>query len=229
MVKDLAALAGRVVAAPLGAIARRRGGKPMHPRGAVLDAVLERYGATPPFGVPWLDEAAADPVVVRLSRGAGLPTPLPDVLGLAVRLGGNAAPIDLLLSSTGRGPWSRLVPVPRVDALSTYSSIMAYSSAAGPVRIAALPATAGVESDPAPVADAAPEGGLAFTLAAAVGREEWRPFARLRSTGAREPLDPALRFDAVRNPPPGLRADGPMARFRRPAYATARVEGRPGR
>lgn len=226
---DLAELAGRAVAVPLGAIARRRGGKPMHPRGAVVDAVLERYGATPPFGVPWLDEVATDPVVVRLSRGAGLPTPLPDVLGLAIRLGDDATPVDLLLSSTGRGPWSRLVPVPRVDAECTYSSIMAYASAAGPVRIAALPGTSGVDSDPAPVAEAARRGDLVFTLAAAVGRGEWRPFARLRSTGAREPLDPTVRFDAVRNPPPGLRADGPMARFRAPAYATARMAGRPGR
>ena len=31
--------------------------------------------------------------------------------------------------------------------------------------------------------------------------------------------------DAVRNPPPGLVPDGPMARFRAPAYAAAR-EGR---
>ena len=108
---DLAELAGRVVAVPLGAIARRRGGKPMHPRGAVLDAVLERHGATPPFGVPWLDEVATDRVVVRLSRGAGLPAPLPDVLGLAIRLGGDAAPVDLLLSSTGRGPWSVLADI----------------------------------------------------------------------------------------------------------------------
>jgi len=228
-VTDLADLAGRVVAVPLGAIARRRGGKPMHPRGAVLDAVLERRGAVPSFGVPWLDEAAAEPVVVRLSRGAGLPAPLPDLLGLAIRLHGDQAPVDLLLSSTGRGAWTRLVPVPRVDAEATYCSIMAYSSAAGPIRIAALPETSGISSDPAPVADAAPDGGLAFTLAAAVGREAWRPFARLRSTGAREPLDPAIRFDAVRNAPPGLTADGPMARFRRPAYATARVAGPEGR
>ena len=226
---DLAELAGRAVAVPLGAIARRRGGKPMHPRGAVVDAVLERYGATPPFGVPWLDEVATDPVVVRLSRGAGLPTPLPDLLGLAIRLEHESARVDLLLSSTGRGRLTRLVPVPRVDAQSPYGSMMAYTSAAGSVRLAALPEATGVDSDPAPVADAARRGELVFTLAAAVGREEWRPFARLRSTGAREPLDPTVRFDAVRNPPPGLRADGPMARFRAPAYATARMAGRPGR
>lgn len=41
------------------------------------------------------------------------------------------------------------------------------------------------------------------------------------SWNAAEP-DPDLRFDAVRNPPPQLLADGPMARFRAPAHARAR-------
>ena len=226
---DLADLAGRLVAVPLGAVARRRGGRALHPRGAVFDAVLERHGAMPPLGVPWLDEARTEPVVVRLSRGAGLPAPLPDVLGLAIRLGDERAPVDLLLSSAGRGAWSRRVPVPRVGAEVPYGSIMAYSSSAGPIRIVALPETSGVASDPGPVAEAVAEGALAFTLAAAVGRGGWRPFARLCSTGSREPLDPAIRFDAVRNPPPGLVPDGPMARFRAPAYATARAAGQPGR
>jgi len=38
-------------------------------------------------------------------------------------------------------------------------------------------------------------------------------------------LDPDIRFDAVQNPPPGLVPDGPMARFRAPAYARARASG----
>ena len=225
---ELAQLAGRLVAVPLGAVARWRGGKPMHPRGVVLDAVLERHGSAPRFGVPWLDAVGTDEVVVRMSRGAGLPAPLPDVLGLAIRMTGDGGtPVDLLLSTTGRGPISRLIPVPRSDAAATYSSIMAYRSAAGPVRLAALPETPALPSDPEPVAREAAAGEIAFSLAAAVGTGEWRPFARLLPTGARRPLDPAFRFDAVRNAPPGLAATGPMARFREPAYATARAVGRP--
>ena len=45
--------AGRAVAVPLGALARRRRGKPMHARGVFLDAVLERTGA-PGWAGPWL-------------------------------------------------------------------------------------------------------------------------------------------------------------------------------
>src|SRR4051812_33102174 len=80
-VPDLARTAGRLVAVPLGVLAAWRRGKPMHPRGAVFDAVLDRQGSRSheePWGVPWFDEPGTDVAVVRLSRGAGLPAPLPD-------------------------------------------------------------------------------------------------------------------------------------------------------
>lgn len=224
---DLSRGAGRVVAVPLAALARWRNGKPMHPRGAVFDAVLERHGATPPWGVPFLDTTGREDVVVRMSRGAGLPAPLPDLLGIAVRLGGAAAPVDLLLSSTGRGRLTRVVPALRRDTASPYCSIMAYSSAAGPVRLAALPTTAGVPSDPEPLAASVRREPLVFVLAAARGLEEWRPFARLTIGEPVPSLDPELRFDAVRHPPPGLVPDGPIARFRAPAYAAAQAAREP--
>ncbi|MGY2064350.1 phosphodiesterase [Blastococcus sp. SYSU DS0619] len=225
--RDLVEAAGGLVAVPLGVVARWRRGRPMHPRGAVLDAVLDRHGVRPPFGVPWLDEVRSDRVVVRMSRGAGLPAPLPDVLGLAIRLPGDGgSPVDLLLSTSGSGPLTRRVPVPRRDAAAVHGSIMAYRTGAGPVRFAAFPERAGIPSDPAPLAAAADHGGVAFRLAAAVGSGEWRPFAALRVEAAHRPLEPAVRFDAVRHAPPGLAADGPLARFRAPAYATAREVGR---
>jgi hypothetical protein len=226
VVTDPARLAGRLVAVPLGAVARRRNGRPMHPRGAVFDAVLERTGSEPPWGVPWLDATARDVVVVRLSRGAGLPAPLPDLLGLAVRLQGDGDPVDLLLTTTGRGVATRLLAVPRRDTAAVYSSIMGYRSDAGVVRLAAFPDGRHVPSEPAPLVDAVARNGLRFTLAAASGRGPWRRFARLTLTTPTDPRDCDVRFDAVRNPPPGLVPDGPMARFRAPAYATARAQGR---
>ncbi len=222
---DVPGAAGRLVAVPLGALARRLGGKPMHPRGAVFDAVLERHGSPEPWGVSWLDVAATERATVRLSRGAGLPAPLPDLLGLAIRISTPAGPpIDLLLStSTGRGPLTRLIPGPRTDAAATYSSIMGYRSDAGTVRLAAFSSRRHVPSQPEPLADAVREDGLAFTLAAARGLGAWRAFARLTLTGVGAPLDPDIRFDAVRHPPPALVPDGPMARFRAPSYAAARA------
>jgi hypothetical protein len=223
-VTNLSRGAGRLVAVPLAALARWRNGKPMHPRGAVFDAVLERHGGSRPWGVPFLDATGRQDVVVRVSRGAGLPAPLPDLLGLAVRLGGDdGAPVDLLLSSTGRGRLTRVVPALRRDTASAYCSIMAYRSVAGPLRIAALPTTDGVPSDPEPLAAAVRRAPLVFVLAAARGMQPWQPFARLALGDPVRTLDPDLRFDAVRHPPPGLVPDGPMARFRAPAYAAAQA------
>lgn len=221
---DLSRGAGRLVAVPLAALARWRNGKPMHPRGAVFDAVLERHGGSRSWGVPFLDTTGSEDVVVRVSRGAGLPAPLPDLLGLAVRLDGeDGRPVDLLLSSTGRGRFTRVVPALRRDTAASYCSIMAYRSAAGALRIAALPTTDGVPSDPAPLAAAVRRESLVFVLAAARGAQPWQPFARLTLGDPVRTLDPDLRFDAVRHPPPGLVPDGPLARFRAPAYAAAQA------
>jgi hypothetical protein len=210
---DLFGALGRLAGGPLGLLARARQGKPMHPRGAVFEAVLDRHGSEDPWGVPWLDETATEPAVVRVSRGTGLPAPLPDLLGLAVRVpAAGGEPVDLLLTSAGRWGPGRLVPLPRTDPATFYSSIMGYRSDAGTIRLAALPDR-----------DAVP-GKLPRTvpLAAATGLGPWQPFARLVLTAPATPLDPDVRFDAVRHPPPGLVADGPMARFRAPAYAAAR-------
>jgi hypothetical protein len=201
----------------------------MHPRGAVFDAVLARQGAVADRGVPWLDAVATDAAVVRLSRGAGLPAPFPDLLGLAVRLPRDGAPVDLLLTTTGRGPLGRLLPLPRRDAAAVYSSIMAYRSDAGYLRLAAIPLTRGVPSDPASLAAAVSRDGLRFALAVARGPGPWQPFATLTLTAPVPALDPDVRFDAVENPPPGLVPDGPMARFRAPSYARARAARTAGR
>ena len=226
---DPASAAGRFVAVPLGAVAWLRRGKPMHPRGAVFDGLLERTGSGPSWGVPWLDDESADEVLVRFSRGAGVPAPWPDLLGLAVRVPRPERPIDLLLTTTGRGPLLRWVPLVRRDAAVAYTSIMGYRSDAGSLRLAAFPEFPTAPSEPAALAETVRTTGLAFTLAAARGAKRWRHFGRLTLTAPRQPLDPDVRFEAVQHPPPGLAADGPMARFRAPAYARAREQRTAGR
>jgi hypothetical protein len=223
-VPDLPDAAGRAVAVLVAALTRARGSKPMHPRGALFQAVLDRTGPARPWGVGWIDGRSVDRVVVRISRGAGLHGRWPDLLGLAIRLpappGGE--PVDLLLTSAGRGPWSRLVPLPRRDAATAYCSIMSYGSPLGAVRFAALPDGPGVPSEPVELARHVTRRGLGFTLAAALEHGAWEPIGRLRLLAAARPLDPDVHVDAVLHPPPGLTAGGPMARFRRPAYAAAR-------
>jgi hypothetical protein len=217
---DLADAAGRAVAVPLAALARARHGKPMHPRGVLFDALLERHGRGRGTGIAWLDAAGADDVLVRLSRGAGLPPRCPDLLGLAIRVPGER-PVDLLLSSTGSGRWTRRVPLLRRNAATAYGSIMAYGSSVGPVWLAAVPRARWLPSDEHGLAAAGP--GVVVELSAAVGRGPWQPFGTVTLRGAADPLDPPLHVDAVLHPPPGLAADGVLARFRRPAYAAARA------
>jgi hypothetical protein len=221
-VTPLPDLAGRVVAAPLGLLARWRRGKPMHPRGVVVPAVLERTGHAD-TGLSWFDRPVRDEVTVRLSRGAGLPGPWPDLLGLAVRVPGPGRPVDLLLSSAGRGALTRWLPAFRRDAAGPYSSIMGYRSPAGTLRLAAW-TDSPVPSEPHPLLVHLRERATAYTLAVARGSGPWVPFAVLTLGEPGEELDPDIRFDAVRHPPPSLVADGPMARFRAPAYARARRE-----
>jgi hypothetical protein len=97
------------------------------------------------------------------------------------------------------------------------------------LRLAALPAVDSAPSEPDDLAAEVVVHPLVFTLAAARGAGRWRPFARLTLAEVHRPHDPDLRFDAVRNPPPGMTADGPMARFRAPAYARAREQRSAGR
>ena len=205
------------MAVPLAGLARIRRAKPMHPHGVLFSGRLHRQGLG--IGVPWLDATGEDDVLVRFSRGAGLPARFPDLLGLALRVPGDP-PVDVLLSSSGRGRWTRRVPVPRRDAATAYGSIMAYRSDAGPVWLAALPRGAGLPSDRDGLAAAGP--GRVVTLSAVVGRGRWQPFGTVTLSAPSDPRDPPLHVDAVLHPPPGLAADGPLARFRRPAYAAAR-------
>jgi hypothetical protein len=91
----LPALSERV----LEGVARWRHARALHPRGTsstgtwVVDdpeSALGRFGT------------GGRAAVVRLSRGLGLPAPLPDVHGVAVRLEADTGRVDLLFSGTRR-------------------------------------------------------------------------------------------------------------------------------
>src|SRR4051794_39078712 len=61
-----------------------RGRRVLHPRGTTLSGVLTVTGGD--TGAELLDRPGRHDVLVRLSRSAGLPAPLPDVHGVAVRV-----------------------------------------------------------------------------------------------------------------------------------------------
>ena len=116
------------------------------------------------------------------------------------------------------------MPQPRWDVGGGYCSLMGYRTpAGGTVVLGAVTERGGqVPSDPPAATAEAAEGSLVLTLSAAPPLGPWRPFGRLVLGAPTDPLDPAVRFDAIVNPPPGLVADGPVARLREPSYAGAR-------
>lgn len=206
----VAAPAGSVLAALFTVVGLVRRNRPLHPRGVVVDAVLRRTGVPgSPWGTGWLDEPGEDRGVVRLSRAAGLPGPLPDVLGLAFGFRTAGRRHDLLLATTGLGAVSRFVLVPARDTFgSTYTSLLPYQAPGGPVVLAAVPL---------------PGRPHTFSLRAAAPAGSWRTFGELTLGAAREDAAATtMRFDPVAHPLPGLQWPPWAARLREPSYAAAR-------
>lgn len=195
-----------------GAVARLRDSKPLHPRGTVFDATVRRTGSPEPWGSEWLDDAGEDHGLVRSSRAAGLPSPLPDVLGLALTFTGvDGDRHDLLLATTGLLPGARFVLLPRRDPqVAAYGSLLPYRAPRGLVLISATPsADDGARSR--------------FQLRAAAPGGSWQAFATLELTARtdREANQP-IRFDPVHYVLPGLDWPPALARLREPAYSAAR-------
>jgi hypothetical protein len=194
----------------LGAVFRvagalRPAAKPLHPDGRLRRGTLRRHGSQPPTGVPFLDEVAIDDVVVRESRATGLPRPLPDVHGLALRVPNPDGSVgDVLFASTGLGRLTRFVLVPT---LSTYgqpmTTLLPYDTVAGPVQL-------GVRS----------VGRDRLALLCAIGGGEWRQFGELELSESES--DEEISFDAVQNTLPGLGQYAAIRRLREPSYAAAR-------
>jgi hypothetical protein len=176
-----------------------------HPRGdgfvaeVDVDRPLHRYD-----GIGLLSERHTYTGVARLSRAAGIPAPLPDVLGLAFRIDTGEGPQDLLLVSSGRAPGLRhlLLPTRGGFGSNTYSSILPY-------RI----------GDDLRLFGAEPVGPLEYELGIAPLNGPWEPFGRLRIRAALDPqTTEALRLNPW-NTLPGIEPVGPLNGLRRSSYA----------
>ena len=143
----LAVGAGRALGGLFGAVARARGGpvRALHPRGEVGPALLRRQPGATPSGVAWLDDPGDERVQVRLSRSVGLPTPLPDILGLAVRVPVAGERVgDLLLATTGTGRHRAVPAAPGAAPYgAAYTTLMPYRTLSGPLLLAAFPVSSG--------------------------------------------------------------------------------------
>lgn len=221
-----------VVEAGFRLVARLRGAPALHPQGLLCTAEVEVLGdGGAPWGVRWLDTPRQYAATVRLSRAAGLPRRLPDGLGLALRMEQAAAPgrpLDLLLTSSGRGRVTRRLPLPRADALDgPYSSLLSYRVGGRDTVLAALPRRTGqaaVHGDPTSLRAALAGGPLVFDLCVGTADGAWRAFAVLTVRGplpARPEETPD--FDIYRHSAPGFAPGPALATTRRAAYRGSRA------
>ncbi|WP_285494854.1 DUF1990 family protein [Actinomadura sp. NBRC 104425] len=210
--------------------ARLRGGRPLHPDGLVCDAVLLLHGASKPWGVPFLDDTAELRGVARLSRSVGLPPPLPDVLGLALRWrqpatvppGGEPDTAELLLASTGQGLLGRHLPRPAFRwSPGFYGSLLPYAAGDRRVLLGAVARRPCVVSaDAVSLARALGESPLPLDLVIATEFGAWEPFGELLLTGPARGDDGApMRFDPAGHQVPGLPPAGTLQQIRGPVYA----------
>jgi hypothetical protein len=225
-----ARLAGGALAALIAAIGTVRGPRPIHTTGLLLTGTLRwRPRSAVRSGIAWIDERPGGdvPVRARLSRGAALPAALPDVIGLAVRVGDGEG--DLLLSSTGTGVPGRFLLRPRrTPAGATLSTLMPYRGTAGPVLLAArtrAPAALPARMERIRATLHATPWVLDLGFAGLTG--PWHRFGGLELTPTPGPIDSAdLRFDPVLHPPEGA-GTYPWTRvLREPAYAVGRRDSR---
>lgn len=224
--KVVDATAGTNAAVAFGALSGLRRRRIFHPTGAAFAATVE---ITPdpatPVGVPLFAEHARRRAVVRLSRGAGLPEPLPDFFGLAIRIldaHGHDEHQDLLLVTSGQAPGLRNALIPAAGyGAGFYSSILPLRMGERRLLVGAQP----VRPEGPPMArleeleKALTSAELRFDLVVAELLGPWMPLGRLE-VGQR--LTDAEAEDLRFNPfvtGGGIEPSGLLNIVRRRAYA----------
>ena len=212
-----AEVAGRAVGAVLGGVAALRGGKAVHPKGVVHEALLRPHGSPDaPQQAPLLSEPGEHRAIARFSRSFGFPAPLPDLFGLSVRVLDAHGPNrhqDLLMVTSIDLPILHHVFVPVTGAHQRpYSSSLPYRAGGRRFLVGALPS-----------------GGGGFQLAVAPILGRFRPVAEL-VIGRELPheLD-ATPFNPIENSGPGLEPVGFLNRMRDPAYRASQLAWRVAR
>ena len=217
---------GYGIAAALAAVAAARGGKAVHPHGVVYEARLLIHGAPgAALGSELLDTPAAHMAIMRFSRSLGLPRPLPDLLGVSLRVIDAYGPDrhqDMLMVSSVDRPVLHHGFVPASDVQQRpYSSSLPYRAGDQTFLLGVVPDP----SSPRPagrdefdrLARAAAGGRLVFGLAVAPVNGRFR---RIGTLHVREQLPDsldALRFDPF-NCGGGLQPVGFLNRLRNYAY-----------
>ena len=219
-------MAGRGVAGVLAGVAWLRGGKAVHPHGAVHSARVVVDGAShAPAASSLLSTPGEHDALVRFSRSLGVPRPIPDLLGMSLRFIDAYGPDrhqDLMLVTSIDRPVLHHIFVPATDVQQrVYSSSLPYRAGDETFVVGATPD----EDSPRPagedeldrLARAAATGRLSFGLAIATTGGRFRRVATIR-VGERLPASfDALAFNPF-NCGGGLEPVGAINRLRDYAY-----------
>ena len=218
--------AGFTIGGALAGVAALRRGKAVHPHGAVYDAELVVEG--PKHGLEHTElfgRAGRRQALVRFSRSLGLPRPLPDLLGMSVRVPDAYGPgrhQDFLMVSSVDAPVVHHVFVPAADVQQRpYSSSLPYRVGDGTFLVGAVPRAESPRPDGGNelerLAAAAATGALVFDLAVAEVWGRFRPVAALRVGDPLPPQADALLFNPW-NSGGGIEPSGFLNRLRDVAY-----------
>lgn len=208
---------------------RWRRARVFHPHGVTVCGEIEVGAGL--AGTELFRPGARVAAVVRFSRGVGVPTPWPDVLGVAVRAVDAYGPgrhQDLLAVTALPVTVARfvLVPARAYDGVE-YSSLLPSQVGGQRYLFGAVVAAATsplVTLDE--IAHAAREGTLQVRLRAARPLEPWREVATFTATGVLSQEEgEAVRFDPW-NTGGGIEPDGWLQRWRASAYPASQ-RGRP--
>jgi hypothetical protein len=229
-----AAAAGPAVAAAFFALAALRRGRSLHPTGIGYQGWLRVPNERPPRpGVALFQPGVTRPAVLRFSRGAGLPEPLPDVLGVAMKLPDAHGPgldQDLLLSSSTDRPLLRRLLFPaRSFVRGAFSTALPYDLGSERIVLLLVPVLSSAGRSAGGGGRRAGGGALAELRAATADglRFELRT---ARSVGRSQPLAnvtvgpplPADQTEALRFNPwttgPGIHPSGWLNLLRDAAY-----------
>ncbi len=211
----------KLVESAFNALAALRHARAFHPVGQAFDGRLCIDGIGP------LPEGEQD-VVARLSKGAGLPGPVPDFLGLAFRAHADGRPIDVLCTTTaGLRGWRRLLLWPARQWTGARLTTLMPWQHTGPGRRQVVVGAEVLDDDlrkgdPASVADHLP---VRICLQVAERHDRVLQTGELVLVAPRESAE--VSFDPVRNHPADWRlGPGWLADVRESAYVGSR-RGRP--
>lgn len=219
-----------VAGATFGALSWLRGARIFHPRGVGYSGALRIERAQAGYsGVPLLERPGEHRALFRFSRGGGLPEPLPDVLGLALRLldvHGRGRHQDFLLVSSADGPLLHHLLLPGLRGFfgQSFSSVLLYR-VGGKLRLVGAQPTGrtagGGSGDLDALVDAGERGDLRFRLALASLSGRWRPVGELDVRARMSDAETEQLAFTPWNAGGGIRPVGPLMGLRRAAYRSS--------